>query len=220
MRVLQVEDDPTTAKSVEQMLKSVGYECHTTARGEDAVHLAQKNPYDVILLDIMLPDIDGYEVLRRLQDWAIGTPVVIQSGLVEDERDAAGLGFADCLVKPFSKEQLKARIEAATGRAPRASASQPADDGGSHADRRQASRTRLIKSAQIVSDDSKCVMDCTILNVSAGGGALQLEDTLNLPEHFKLQFEFGATLDCHVCWVHGNKLGVRFLDVWPNKGER
>ena len=98
MRVLQVEDDPTTAQSVEQMLKSVGYECHTTALGEEAVRLAQKDPYDVILLDIMLPDIDGYEVLKRLQDWDIGTPVVIQSGQVEDARDAAGLGFETTLL--------------------------------------------------------------------------------------------------------------------------
>jgi DNA-binding response OmpR family regulator len=213
MRVLQVEDDSTTAKSVEQMLKSEGYECHTTARGEDAVRLAQKNHYDVILLDILLPDIDGYEVMKRLQDWAIGTPVVIQSGLVENERDAAGLGFADCLVKPFSKEQLKARIEAATGRAPRATASPPADDADSPADRRQAPRTRLIKSAQIVYDDQQCVMDCIVLSLSDGGAALQLEDTLNLPERFELQIKFGARHDCHVCWVHGNKLGARFLDA-------
>jgi DNA-binding response OmpR family regulator len=213
MRVLQVEDDPTTAQSVELMLKSEGYECHTTAWGEVAVRLAQKNYYDVILLDIMLPDIDGYEVLKRLQDWAIGTPVVIQSGLVEDERDAAGLGFADCLVKPFSKEQLKACIEAATGRAPRATASPPADDGGSSMDRRQAPRAQLIKSAQIFYDDNKCVMDCVVLSVSDGGAALQPEDTLNLPERFELQIKFGAHHDCHVCWVHGNKLGVRFLGV-------
>ncbi len=213
MRVLQVEDDPTTAQSVELMLKSEGYECHTTARGEEAVRLAQKDPYDVILLDIMLPDIDGYEVLKRLQDWAIGTPVVIQSGLVGDEQDAAGLGFAHCLVKPFSKEQLKARIEAATGRAPHATASQPADDEGSPADRRDEPRTRLIKSAQIVYDDHKCVMDCVVLSVSDRGAALQPEDTLNLPERFELQIKFGAHHDCHVCWMHGNKLGVRFLDV-------
>jgi DNA-binding response OmpR family regulator len=213
MRVLQVEDDPTTAQSVEQMLKSEGYECHTTARGEEAVHLAQKTPYDVILLDVMLPDIDGYEVLKRLQDWAIGTPVVIQSGLVGDERDAAGLGFADCLVKPFSKEQLKARIESATGRARHATASQPAGDEGSSADRRDEPRTRLIKSAQIIYDDNKCIMDCIVLSLSDGGAALQPEDTLNLPEKFELQIKFGARHDCHVCWVHGNKLGVRFLDV-------
>ncbi len=207
MRVLQVEDDPITAQSVEQMLKSEGYECHTTALGEEAVYLAQKNHYDLILLDIMLPDIDGYEVMKALRDWASGTPVVIQTGLVEDERDAAGLGFADCLVKPFSKKQLKACIEAATGRT-------------SPANRRQAPRARFIMSAQIVYDDSKSVMDCTVLNMSEGGVALESEDTLNLPEHFKLQFELGPTFDCRVCWMHGNKLGVRFLDVWPNKGER
>ncbi len=200
MRVLQVEDDPTTAQSVELMLKSEGYECHTTARGEEAVGLAQKDPYDVILLDIMLPDIDGYEVLKRLQDWAIGTPVVIQSGLVEDARDAVGLGFANCLVKPFSKEQLKACIEAAT-------------ECASPTNRRYAPRTRLIKSAQIVYDDSKCVMDCVVSSLSDGGAVLEPEATLNLPKHFKLQIKFGPTHDCRVCWVHGNKLGVRFLDV-------
>ncbi len=213
MRVLQVEDDPTTAQSVELMLKSEGYECHTTALGEEAVRLAQKDPYDVILLDIMLPDIDGYEVLKRLQDWALGTPVVIQSGLVEDERDAAGLGFADYLVKPFSKEQLKARIESATERAPRATPGQPADDEGSSAGRRQEPRTRLIKSAQIVYDDNKCLMDCIVLSLSDGGAALQPEDTLNLPEKFELQIKFGPTHDCRVCWMHGHKVGVRFLDV-------
>ncbi len=199
MRVLQVEDDPTTAQLVEQMLKSEGYECHTTALGEEAVHLAQKDHYDLILLDIMLPDIDGYEVMKALRDWASGTPVVIQTGLVEDERDAAGLGSADCLVKPFSKEQLKACIVAATGRP-------------SPADRRQA-RTRLIKGAQIVYDDNKCVMDCVVSSLSDCAATLEPEDTLNLPEHFKLQIKFGPTHDCRVCWVRGNKLGVRFLDV-------
>ena len=74
MRVLQVEDDPVTARAVEQMMKSKGYACWTTAYGEEAVELATDTDFDLILLDIMLPDIDGYEVLRRLQAARVGTP--------------------------------------------------------------------------------------------------------------------------------------------------
>ncbi len=62
MRVLQVEDEPSTARTVERMLRSDGHDCQTTPLGEEAVRLARDNDYDVILLDVMLPDIDGYEV--------------------------------------------------------------------------------------------------------------------------------------------------------------
>ncbi len=93
MRVLQVEDDPTAAQAVEQMLKSKGYACETTAYGEQAVALATHNDYDIILLDIMLPDIDGYEVLRRLQAAQVHTPVLIQSGLIGRDELEKGAGW-------------------------------------------------------------------------------------------------------------------------------
>ena len=115
MRVLQVEDDPTAAQAVEKMLKSKGYACETTAYGELAVELASQNDYDIILLDIMLPDIDGYEVLRRLQAAQVHTPVLIQSGIIgRDELEkGAGFGVDDYLVKPFTRSELAERIETA-----------------------------------------------------------------------------------------------------------
>ncbi len=113
MRVLQVEDDPTAAQTIEKMLKSKGYACETTAYGEQAVALATHNDYDIILLDIMLPDIDGYEVLRRLQAAQVHTPVLIQSGLIGRDELEKGVGFGidDYLVKPFTRSELAERIE-------------------------------------------------------------------------------------------------------------
>ena len=67
MRVLLVEDDTSTAKSIEMMLKSEGYICDSTDLGEDGLEIGKIYDYDLIVLDLMLPDIDGYEVLRRLR---------------------------------------------------------------------------------------------------------------------------------------------------------
>ena len=112
MRVLQVEDDPAAATAVEQMMKSRGYSCQTTAYGEEAVALATDNPYDLILLDIMLPDIDGYEVLRRLQEAGVHTPVLIESVIVGRDELEKGVGFGveNYLVKPLSRNELDENI--------------------------------------------------------------------------------------------------------------
>ena len=67
MRVLYVEDDGTVAKSVQLMLESEGHDCDATDSGKRAIELAKRGRYDIILLDIMLPDIDGYEVIKRLR---------------------------------------------------------------------------------------------------------------------------------------------------------
>ncbi len=95
MRVLLVEDDANTAQSIELILKSEGY-------------------YDIIILDLMLPDIDGYEVLRRLRSSRVNTPILILSGLSELDNKIKGLGFGadDYLTKPFDRRELLARIQA------------------------------------------------------------------------------------------------------------
>ena len=126
MRVLQVEDNGTTARSVEQMLKAQGHACETADCGEEALRLVREKDYDLILLDVMLPDMDGYEILKRIQGWGIETPVMIQSGLVGNDRDRAALGMADSLVKPVASQDLKDRIEAIAGRESEAGA----DSGG------------------------------------------------------------------------------------------
>ena len=114
MRVLLVEDDPSTKDSIELMLKSTGMVVDSTDLGEDGLEIGKLYDYDIIILDIMLPDMDGFEVLRRLRDSKVRTPVLILSGLNESENKVRGLGSGadDYLTKPFNREELIARIQA------------------------------------------------------------------------------------------------------------
>ncbi|MBT4116176.1 MAG: response regulator transcription factor [Rhodospirillaceae bacterium] len=112
MRVLLVEDDPTTSQSIEMMLSSASMVVDVTDLGEDGLEIGKLYDYDIIILDLMLPDIDGYEVLRRLRNSKVETPVLILSGLTESENKVKGLGSGadDYLTKPFVKDELIARI--------------------------------------------------------------------------------------------------------------
>lgn len=114
MRVLLVEDDSSTAKSIELMLKSEGYVVDTTDLGEDGMDLGKLYDYDIIILDLMLPDMDGYDVLKNLRQGKVETPILILSGLSEMDNKIKGLGFGadDYLTKPFDKRELVARIQA------------------------------------------------------------------------------------------------------------
>ncbi len=222
MRVLQVEDDPAAARAVEQMMKSKGYACRTTAYGEEAVELATDNNYDMILLDIMLPDIDGYEVLRRLQAANVNTPVLIQSGVVGRDEMKKGIGFGaeDFLVKPFSRNELDERIDAVMARVEQmapASLGRLVNDGrrdDSRDDeevRRAQPRIRTLKGGQIIYNNANCIADCLILNMSDGGASLQATDAIDLPTYVTLREKQGKSHKCEVCWQHGKKLGVRFI---------
>ncbi|MHA1563751.1 MAG: response regulator transcription factor CtrA [Alphaproteobacteria bacterium] len=114
MRVLLIEDDSTTAQSIQLMLKSENYVCDTTDLGEDGLEIGKLYDYDIIILDLMLPDIDGYEVLRRLRAARVETPILILSGLNEPDAKIKGLGIGadDYLTKPFDKRELTARVQA------------------------------------------------------------------------------------------------------------
>ncbi|MBL4692111.1 MAG: response regulator transcription factor [Magnetovibrio sp.] len=114
MRVLLVEDDPAMAQSLELMLKSASMVVDKTDLGEDGLEIGKLYDYDIIILDLMLPDMDGLEVLRRLRDSRVETPVLILSGQTEPEIKVKGLGSGadDYLTKPFNKEELLARIQA------------------------------------------------------------------------------------------------------------
>ena len=114
MRVLLVEDDSATAQGIEMMLKSEGYVCDSTDMGEDGLEIGKLYDYDIIVLDLMLPDIDGYEVLRRLRAARVQTPTLILSGLsgLDDKIKGLGVGADDYLTKPFDKRELIARIQA------------------------------------------------------------------------------------------------------------
>ena len=119
MRVLLVEDDSATSQSIEMMLRSEGYICDTTDMGEDGLEIGKLYDYDIIVLDLMLPDIDGYEVLRRLRAARVKTPILILSGLsgLDDKIKGLGFGADDYLTKPFDRRELVARIQAIVRRA-------------------------------------------------------------------------------------------------------
>jgi two-component system cell cycle response regulator CtrA len=114
MRVLLIEDDSATAQSIELMLKTESFNIYTTDLGEEGVDLGKLYDYDIILLDLNLPDMSGYEVLRTLRVARVKTPILILSGLAGIEDKVRGLGFGadDYLTKPFHKDELIARIQA------------------------------------------------------------------------------------------------------------
>jgi len=114
MRVLLVEDDPTTSKSIELMLTHANLNVYCTDMGEEGIDLAKLYDYDLILLDLNLPDMNGHEVLRQLRLARIETPILILSGADDTENKIKGFGFGadDYLTKPFHREELVARIHA------------------------------------------------------------------------------------------------------------
>ncbi|MCC5969882.1 MAG: response regulator transcription factor [Pararhodobacter sp.] len=114
MRVLLVEDDPTTARSIELMLTHANFNVYCTDMGEEAIELGKLYDYDLILLDLDLPDMTGLDVLRQIRLARIDTPILILTG--EDSTDAKLKGFGggadDYLTKPFHRDELVARIHA------------------------------------------------------------------------------------------------------------
>jgi two-component system cell cycle response regulator CtrA len=114
MRILLIEDDPSTSRSIELALAAEGIVCDTASLGEEGIELAELYDYDIVILDMMLPDIDGFEVLRRLRAANIVTPVLILSGLTGSDSKVKGLGIGadDYVTKPFNRGELVARIQA------------------------------------------------------------------------------------------------------------
>ena len=114
MRVLLIEDDIATAQSIELMLKSESFNVFTTDLGEEGTDLGKLYDYEIILLDLNLPDMSGFEVLRTLRVAKINTPILILSGFAGIEDKVKGLGFGadDYMTKPFHKDELVARIHA------------------------------------------------------------------------------------------------------------
>ena len=118
MRVLLIEDDSATAQSIELMLKSEGFNVYTTDLGEEGVDLGKIYDYDLILLDLNLPDMSGMDVLRQLRVAKINTPIMILSGTAEIDTKVKTLGGGadDYMTKPFHKDELVARIHAVVRR--------------------------------------------------------------------------------------------------------
>jgi two-component system cell cycle response regulator CtrA len=114
VRILLVEDDPATSKSIEMMLQNANLNVYATDLGEEGIDLAKLYDYDLILLDLNLPDMNGHEVLRQLRVAKVETPILILSGMDDTENKLKGFGFGadDYMTKPFNRQELIARIHA------------------------------------------------------------------------------------------------------------
>jgi len=114
MRVLLIEDDTAMAKSIDLMLQGDGFNVYGTDLGEEGLDLGKIYDYDIIILDLNLPDMHGYDVLKKLRVAKIATPILILSGMSEPDDKILGLGFGadDYMTKPFDKRELVARIHA------------------------------------------------------------------------------------------------------------
>ncbi len=200
MRILYVEDDDTMAMTVQRMLENAGHVCDRAALGMHAVKLGSDYEYDVILLDIMLPDLDGYEVAQRLRAGGVLTPVVIQSGLVErlNVRDGLGFGVEDYLVKPFNRAELLAKIDEAVTRAGSGPIGETLVNDGT--------------SGQVlVGSTGSETHGCTIVSLSERGAAIELDGGLKIPPSFVLRSATGQTHRCETCWSFRNKVGAIFV---------
>lgn len=114
MRVLLIEDDPNTSKSIELMLVGADFNVFSTDIGEEGIDLAKLYDYDLILLDLSLPDMSGHDVLKQLRRDRVQTPVLVLTGSddTQDKLRSFGVGADDYVTKPFHREELIARIYA------------------------------------------------------------------------------------------------------------
>jgi two-component system cell cycle response regulator CtrA len=114
MRVLVVEDDANAARAIAMMLRGHGAICDQTDTGEEALELVRHYDYDIVVLDLLLPDMEGFEVVRRMRSSRVETPVLILSGLNRPNAKVKGFGMGadDYITKPFDKAELIARIQA------------------------------------------------------------------------------------------------------------
>ena len=118
MRVLLVEDEAYRGRAITMMLHGQVAIVDQTETGEEALELVRHYDYDIVVLDLMLPDMEGFEVVRRMRSGRVETPVLILSGLNRPNAKVRGFGMGadDYITKPYDKDELLARIQAVTRR--------------------------------------------------------------------------------------------------------
>jgi len=125
-RVLMVEDEEGLVLTLSDLLRSEGYEVEATASGEEGFHMAKGTPFDLVLLDVMLPDRNGFDVCRSLRESGCNTPILMLTARTQviDRVLGLRLGADDYLTKPFDPMELLARVEALRRRVPNRAATQ------------------------------------------------------------------------------------------------
>ncbi len=193
MRILQVEGNRDLALAGERLFASAGSSCKTVGSGRECIERARVEDFDMILLAFALPDMTGSDVLVKLDAMGIGAPAIVR--------------MRHQTLNTVYAETVKL-IAAAAGRIETRPAKVAEGDGNTQ---RDSQRHKLLKAGQIVYRNARCVMDCTIVNVSASGACIQPADTFDDPGPFTLKIAHGPTRRCEVRWRQGGKLGVRFI---------
>jgi len=199
-RILLVEDEPNLRRTLTDLLRSDGYLVESSDDGVKGQELATKNPFDLIILDVMLPSRDGFEVCRRLRENGVNTPVLMLTARSELNNKVQGFkaGSDDYLTKPFETPELEARIEALLRRGSRATRAQlnSYDFDGIHVDFTKSELTKNGKSTALGERESRLLRYL----IERRGTVLSRDELLQEVWGYK-SIPLTRTVDVHIAWL-------------------
>jgi two-component system alkaline phosphatase synthesis response regulator PhoP len=199
-RILLVEDEPNLRRTLTDLLRSDGYLVENSGDGIEAQELAMKNPFDVIILDVMLPSRNGFEVCRRLRENGINTPVLMLTARSELTNKVQGFksGSDDYLTKPFETPELEARIEALLRRASRGPRAElkSYDFDGIHVDFIKSQIMKNGKTTPLGERESRLLRYL----VERKGTVLSRDELLHEVWGYK-SIPLTRTVDVHIAWL-------------------